>query len=79
MEGVANLLSGRPSRHRSLSSRNVLFYNLYRTAKLTGRWPRDGWFLYLARIVSEVEQQCQEAKQLAATHSSVNAQFSNLL
>jgi hypothetical protein len=42
----------------------VLFYNQYRTAKLTGKWPDDGWFLYLSRLVAEVERECQEAKML---------------
>jgi hypothetical protein len=49
----------------------VLFYSQYRKATLTGRWPDDGWFLYLAQRVAEVERQCQTMHEVAS--------YSNLL
>jgi hypothetical protein len=53
-----------------LSPKNVLYWSLYRTAKLTGSWPDDGWFLYLAGLVADVEREAWEAKQISGLQSA---------
>jgi hypothetical protein len=54
---------GTPEAQVSLSDRNLLFWRRYQVWRLTGDWPTDRLSLYICRLVSGVERQCQEAKQ----------------
>lgn len=53
---------GTPDRQRSLSERNLLCYRHYLRCKATGRFPDDPLVAYHARLISEVERECWEAK-----------------
>lgn len=60
---------GTPENPRTLTPANWLCYNHYLRCRATGIWPADPLVQYHARILSAIEREAWEAKQIAQLQS----------